>query len=181
MHPRKAIRQAVVAILVGNTVAGSNVWASRKVHFLQSELPGIAVYTLDTDSEVRDESPRSYKCTTTLVVELRLQSGTTIDAVDDPMDDFCEQVENLLNYDRYLLDGVDSFTSTGTVIELDPSGDRVTALAAMSYEVVYNQCATEVPPDAVPFEAAHATYNLDNAVDPGNQVSDLLELEGDQT
>jgi hypothetical protein len=180
MHPRQQIREQVAAILTGATVAGANVFPSRKINFRAAELPAIAIYTLGTDSEVRDESPRAHRRTTTLVVELRVQSGSSIDEVDDPLDDFCLQVENLLDYDRYLLDIAENVTPTGTDIVLDPAGDRVVGVAAMSYEVVYNQCAAENPASAVPFEEAAATYNLDGAVDPGNQVHDLLELEGDQ-
>lgn len=178
MHPEALILAQVVGLLVAaNTVAELRVFPTPKISIKPNELPAIAVFVLETDSEVRDDAPRSHMRTATMVVELRLQSGAEIDDVDDPMFAFRLQVENVLDYDRALLDGTENLTPTGVVTAIDASGDRVTSVAAMSYEVVYNQCA---PPTAaaVALLKAQAQYNLDNAVHPDNQVTDCVELDG---
>jgi len=180
-HPETLIRRSVATLLIAAaTVAGSRVFPSRKTNFRNVELPAIAIYMLSTDSELRDEAPRNHKRTTTMVVELRLESGANIDEVDEPLDAFRLEVENVLDFDRHLLDEADNLTPTGTDQISDPSGGRVVAVAAMSYVVEYFQC-TPTPASAVPLEKAKSTFNLNNAVDSGNQVSDCVELEGDQT
>lgn len=180
MHPETLICEQVVALLVAAaTMAGSNVFPSRKTNLRPDEKPAIAVYMLDTDSELYNESPRIHKRTATMGVELILDSGANIDDVDKPMNAFRLEVENVLDYNRYLLDDAEDLLPTGMSKALIPSGDRVSAHALMSYAVTYVQCTPE--PVSVPFEKAQTIYNLENAVDPGNQVEDCVMLEGDQT
>lgn len=180
-HPETLIRREVEALLLAaGTVAGTNVFPSRKTNLRPNEKPAIAIYMLETDSELRSEAPRLHKRTATMGVELMLDSGIDIDDVDEPMDAFRLQVEDVLDYNRYLLGNADNLLPTGTSTAILPSGDRVTAYALLSYAVTYNQCTPE-PASAVPFEKAETTYNIDGAVDPGNQVTDCVVLEGDQS
>ncbi len=181
MHPETLIRREVVALLVAaGTVAGANVFPSRKTNLRPDENPAIAVYMLDTDSELRSEAPRIHKRTATMAVELILESGANIDDVDEPLDEFRLQAENVLDYNRYLLNEADDLLPTGTSVVILSSGNRVAAHAQLLYAVTYNQCTPE-PASAVPLEKAQTTYNIDNAVDPGNQVDDCVILEGDQS
>ena len=181
MHPETLICEQVVALLItAATMAGSSVFPSRKTNLRPNEKPAIAVYMLETDSELYSESPRIHKRTATMGVELILDSGANIDDVDKPMNAFRLEVENVLDYNRYLLDDAEDLLPTGTSKALIPSGDRISAHALMSYTVTYVQCTPD-PESAVPFEKAQTTYNINNAVDPGNQVEDCVEVEGDQT
>jgi hypothetical protein len=181
VHPETLICEQVVALLVAAaTVAGSNVFPSRKTNLRPNEKPAIAVYMLETDSELYSEAPRIHKRTATMGVELILDSGVNIDDVDKPMNAFRLQVEHVLDYERDLLNEAENLLPTGMSKALIPSGDRVSAHVLMSYAVTYVQCAPE-PASAVPFEKAQTIYNLNNAVDPGDQVEDCVILEGDQS
>lgn len=180
-HPETLIRREVVALLIAaGTVAGTSVFPSRKINIKTNEFPAIAVFMLETDSELYSEAPRTHKRTATMGIELMLESGTSIDDVDEPLDAFRLEVENVLDYNRFLLEESENLLPTGTIIEYGASGNRVMGFATLSYAVTYVQCTPE-PASAVPFEKAQTTYNLDNAVDPGNQVEDCVILEGDQS
>ena len=89
MHPRKAIRHAVVAQLTGKTSAGQSVFATREVPWRQVELPGISVYTLEEDDQ---NGKRPVKLAVLLVASLN-------EKVDDALDDLAAEVEAVLNAD----------------------------------------------------------------------------------
>lgn len=178
LHPETLIRREAVTLLVNAmTVAETRVSPSRRTNFRRNELPAIAVYMKDVDSEIRDEAPRSHKRTALMVVELRLESGAELDDVDEPLDAFRLQVENVLDFNRHLFDCAENVVPSGTDQDYMSSGERTIGVALMSYLVSYNQFA-QLPSDAQPFTKAQTTYDLEGATDPGNQVKDCVILEG---
>jgi hypothetical protein len=177
IHPETQIRQTVAQLLTdANTVAQDRVFRSRTTHQRRVELPAIAIYTLSTESEVADEAPRTIRHASALAVELRLDAATAPDYVDDSMDVFRLQVEDVLNYNRDLIPDTEDLTPVGTELGFESSGERVTAVALMSYVVVYRSSAQPSGTDSL--TSVEATYNLGNAQDPGNQRQDLIPLEG---
>lgn len=51
-HPRQAIREAVVALLIAaKTDAGYDVYPTREAPWRSIELPGIAVYSIEEASQ----------------------------------------------------------------------------------------------------------------------------------
>lgn len=181
-HPETAIRARVVQLLVAaNTVAGDRVFPNRKTNLRDNELPAICVYMLQAEAERLTEGPVSYKHEAVTVCELWLQSGTEIDRVDDELDTFELQVWQALAYDRHLgIDELSDWRYTGTDRSYEPPGEREFGDALVSFLAEY-RTDTPMPTSAVPFEAAQTTWNLGNEVDPGDEVQDLVLLEGDQT
>lgn len=92
-HERKAIRDAVVATLVGNTDAGTRVLPSRKAPNSDDSLPQINVYTLseETDPDSADTSP--VELFRTVQVAVDCWSNVSIDEMEDALDALTLQVE----------------------------------------------------------------------------------------
>ncbi|MGN6105198.1 MAG: hypothetical protein ACTHU0_08845, partial [Kofleriaceae bacterium] len=103
-HPRKLIRHAVVAQLVGATAAGARVQATRVEPLRKGKLPTISVYTLhepiDQDASAAT-NPR--ELTRTVKVEIAgWVAHSDALPVDDAMDDLAEQIEAAMDADPYL-------------------------------------------------------------------------------
>lgn len=139
-HPRKLIRKAVVALLVNaNTAAAARVFPTRVPPIRKTELPAIAVYTEDeeTDQDSMTTAPRELKRDVVVAVELYVVHSDSY-TVDDATDDLAEQVENAMNGNRYLSGtaGECVLVSTETGIA-DGSADPIVGIAKLSYRATY--------------------------------------------
>lgn len=142
-HPRKLIRQAVVAALVAaNTAAGERVSATRVEPHKKSQLPAISVYTLrepvNTDASV-NTAPRELE--REVKVEITGWVAHTDEyPVDDAMDDLAEQIEATMDTDPYL-DGAagDSILENTEmqVVEDDGRSDPIVGVVTLTYSVTY--------------------------------------------
>lgn len=171
MHARQAIRQAVIARLVGDaptyrTVARDRVFSTRREPLRHHELPAISVYV---DSEVVDEdsadtAPRELKRTATVAIEGWVQYR---EAVDDVLDDLALEIETAMDGDQNLagtaFDSVLTLTEVGVRLE----GERPLACVHLEYAVTYHtQPQLAEPVD--PFDVAGVEH------DPAGVVSDLV-------
>lgn len=165
-HPRKLIRQAVVALLVAaNTAAGPRVKGTRVEPHKKGQLPAIAVYTL-TDPVDEDASSQTEEAH---VVELEIAGWVAhTDAIpaDDAMDDLAEQIENAMKADPYLGGKASEVTLVGTVMEVvAPNGqsDPLVGIVVLTYSVAYwaDKTATAVLDD---FRTVDATHQIAGGV-----------------
>lgn len=150
-HPRKLIRKAVVALLVGaNTAAESRVFPTRVPPIRKTELPAIAVYTEDeeTDQDSMTTAPRELKRDVDMSIELFVANSDGY-SIDDAMDDLAEQVEAAMNGNRYL-----SGTASESVLAATESGvaegsaDPLIGISKLTYRVTYrSDTATGVAND----------------------------------
>lgn len=152
-HPRKAIRQAVVALLIGaNTAAGNRVTGTRVEPHPDSELPAISVYTLNdpVDEDLSSQTEEAH------VVELEIAIWVAHKdsyPADDAMDDIAEQVEAAMratvNSGSYLGGKASDIVFKGTVmglVEDDGRSDPEVGIAAMTYSVTYRADITAAAP-----------------------------------
>jgi hypothetical protein len=188
---RKKIRQAIKALLLDNTPAGARVWTNRPNPLSQrpgqqsasSQLPAILIYTRSEDSEVFNESPRQYKRTVEVVVEI---AAAMNDDIDDTLDDYAQTVENLILLDdrlgtdpddagEYVADGTELTRSSMTIVD---GGEIPIGAAILSFDVMYY---TFHPADAEPelddFEIASINYNLSGDQDEADQAKDVIYPE----
>lgn len=147
-HPRKLIRQAVVALLAGaSTAAGSRVLGTRVDPHKKTLLPAIGVYTLN-DSVDDDTSTQTEEAH-----ELELEIAGWVlhtDAVsaDDAMDDLAEQIENAMKADPYLGGKASMVRFAGTVMELAEENGRgapLVGIVVLTYIVTYRSDTAVVP------------------------------------
>lgn len=176
MHPRKLIRDSVVSILSGATVAGTKVYPTRVLPFRLPELPVISVYTVDevVDAESADTFPRELTRKISLVIEAMSAPGPN---VDDTMDALALEIETAMHADSYLGETCEDSILESTDIESLELGDREVGWIALSYSVTY--CAN-APDFAVPtndLNTVYATHNLGNAVHPDEDAEDSITVQ----
>jgi len=99
---RRTIRTFFAEALKGRTIAGENVRANRSDPIVpERELDGqevfasLLVYALTEAIEVATDSPREYRRTLELAVEVFAQGGPEVDAtaLEDLIDDTADQIE----------------------------------------------------------------------------------------
>lgn len=189
MTPRRLIREAVKAALIGKTIAGNRVESSRPNPLSQQphaaggldELPAIIVYTRSMRSEVFDESPRRYRHEAELVVEcaLEIQPGTPL---DDQMDEFEQQVVDELLLDDTLNGTADDLVLTGSTNTIDGSGNKLLGGVIISLQATFYTYAPvagggggerELPD----FNRLHTEYSL-NGQQPDPRDRAKTDIEG---
>jgi hypothetical protein len=178
-HPRKLIRQAVVAALVAaNTSAGARVQPTRIEPHKKTQLPAISVYTL-SDPVDEDASTQTEE-----VHELEVEiagwvAHTDTLSADDAMDDLAEQIESAMTADPYLGGKAGDSRLVGTlmqVVEDNARSDPQIGIVVLTYAVQYRTDLTVSADDLDDFEVVHADHRIVGAV-AANQASDEFVVE----
>lgn len=171
MKELKQIRQAVKAALVGKTRATDRVESSRPNPLSQrptalggrEELPAIIIYTPSTKSEIFDESPRRYKHTSEVRVECALEVAADQD-IDDSLDDFEQEVLDVLLLDDTVDGLVDDIAFTGSTNTVEGTGAKLLAAVIMSFEVTfYTYAPVEGTQEMDDFATFHTEHSLAGA------------------
>jgi hypothetical protein len=166
-HPRKLIRNAMVARLTDATVAGPRVYAGRPAPLEEQDLPAIVVHTREPeDVETYPASGWNgftrRKCIA--LVECYLQS---FDDVDDDLDDFADQVEAM--FESWEMPGFESgeirLATTNSEVEWD--GSLSTGCIKLRYEVIYRRPYREC---SNPYVQAEPDSIYRSGAYPGGQV-----------
>jgi hypothetical protein len=129
MNNRKAIRDALKALLLDETSAGENVYSNRETAAWQSELPSILIYT-----ESEDAQPRAANTSQSYIRDLELRIDLKLEAtenVDDALDDFVSEVEEIL-FSNPSFGGVTSSRLTRTEVRIDEQGENSVGVASLS-------------------------------------------------
>lgn len=134
MATRKDIRSAIVTMLVGNTSAGSSVYANRDTPLWEAELPAILVSA--TQEAVEPKSLSGNKNIRTLDLEINIKAQAD-QSLDDTLDDLGAEVEAILGADRTIQGTSFSTVLTGTSISLDTEGETPTGTLTLSYQIKY--------------------------------------------
>lgn len=181
MHPRKIIRDAVVAALTGTTSAGSRVKATRVEPMgtqpsanRGSGLPALAVYTPEdqVDADAAMYKPLELWHTLTLKVTAWVVD-TAAFPVDDAMDAIAEQIEAAMSVDRYFggacggkVGSILASTETGVLDD----GDPLIGVITLTFRCEYadNQAPATGLAD---YLRTHTTTQRDGA-GPDNVVQD---------
>lgn len=175
-HPRKLIRQAVVAQLIAaSTAAGSRVEATREIPRRRATEPAIGVYTpTETNESDSRSAPRELKRSTEVIIEA-IVVGTS--GVDDALDDLAEEIENALDADDTFGGAANESSYVSTDLETIEDGARTVGLVRLTYNAVYHRFAPEAvdAPDA--FETADVKYNPNGNVIPSDQAEDVVHPE----
>lgn len=180
-HPRKLIRQAVVALLVdANTAAEARVLGTRVEPHKKSQLPAISVYTL---REPIDQDASAGTAPHEIVRDLKLEvvgwvAHTDALPVDDAMDDLAEQIEAAMDADPYLgvLAGDTVLEDTVMqVLEDDGRSDPLIGIVTLTYSVTY-RTSPAAPSDLDDFLSVDAAHRMVGAVE-ANQARDVFVVQ----
>lgn len=173
-HPRQIIREAVVALLLSKTAAGTRVWPSRMRHVSSRDLPAIGVYTTEEASPLSDASPRKYERTVTVVVDCIVAGDS---GLDDALDALVLQVEDLLMADPTWGGKADDSALMRTTIGLVSNGRTEDGCATLEFEADYETSPGQVDPSSLDdFATAGVDYDLAPA-DGTPEIQDLITIQ----
>jgi hypothetical protein len=134
-HARTQIRNAVTALLTGNTSAGSHVYESRIYPLENPKLPALLVYT--KQEVVADQSmsqPRTQLRQLQLTVEAYVKASSN---ADETADTLALEVEQLIAADPTLGGLAKDSMLTSTDIQFSDEGEKPIAIAVLTYTVHY--------------------------------------------
>lgn len=161
-HPRKLIRQAVVALLASaNTAAGARVQGTRVEPHKKSQLPALSAYTLNdpVNEDASTETEEAHDLELEIVGWVAHTEALT---ADDAMDDLAEQVENAMKGDPYLGGKASEVVFKGTVMEVvedDGRSNPQVGIVVLTYAVKYRaDFAVTTPTDD--FLTVNATHQI---------------------
>lgn len=166
-HPRKLIRQAVVALLAsGPTAAGTRVKATRVEPNRSTQLPALAVYTLTEAVEKSQSAPVEITRELQLEITGWVAPGDAM-AIDDAMDDIAEQIEIVMDANPYLSNTAVDVVLAGTsmqVVEDNGRTDPLVGIVTLTYAVTYRTVPLE-PTGLDDFEKVGATTKVAGVAD----------------
>lgn len=191
-HQRKLIRDRVVSLLRGATVAGQRVHANRFLPLTNRELPAILVYALDEaiDPDSRQTAPRELTRRLSLSVDGVVAAGSEGE-IDDALDALSLQIETAMNRDPFLGTAAaaaaqppvdDTLVADSMLADVEIGheavGDRLVGRVAMTWEVTYQTLAPEPPADGdlADFRELDQDYDLGGAQAPLDQASDFIVI-----
>ena len=183
-HPRKLIRHAIVARLLGATAAGSRVQATRVEPHRKTQLPAISVYTAGETISI-DADALTAPQILVRAAEVKIAAWVTGPTdpegdVADAMDDIAEQIEAAMDADRYLgglRDGLARdilLESTEMAVRGAEGGDPLIGIITLTYRVTYDTSPAVGQLDD--FRRVDARTQIAGA-SPGNAIEDLVSLE----
>lgn len=180
-HPRKIIRHAIVAALLGATAAGDRVQATRLEPYRKSQLPAIGVYTPDEPIDVETSegsSPRQLRRALTVRIAAAVEAPTgALDDVADPMDDIAEQIEAVMAADPYFGPRGSELASDSILINTEmgvrggEGGERIYGIITLTYVVTYWTSSAAVGTDD--FLRVHAVTQMPGVEDADAMVNDI--------
>jgi hypothetical protein len=134
-HARTIIRQAVIALLKGNTGAGNNVFEARVYPIDDPKLPALLVYTkLETLGEQSMSRPRTQQRELRLSIEVYVKARGK---VDEDTDALALEIEQLIAADVTLGGMVKDMVLDTTETQFSDDGERPVAVAVMNYAILY--------------------------------------------
>lgn len=144
-HARTQIRQAVVAMLTGNTAAGNRVFTSRVYPLDNPKLPALLVSTPQENmGNPSMQRPRTQQRTPQLVIEGYVKARGDIEAEADAL---AVQVEQIIGADPALGGRVKDTMLDSTVIRLSGDGETPVAIITLTFAVLY--CTKENAPQTL--------------------------------
>lgn len=176
-HQRTVIRRAVRDLLVGKTVAGSRVTATRIQSYRRADVPAIGVYTTDetVDPDSWSTAPREYTRNLSLEIAGWVTPGP---GFDDAMDDLAQQIEAAMELDRTLGGAAADVRLESSKMEPRGEGDSLMGLVVLTYSVLYQTQPSVVEGDFADFLQNDATYNLRPLAPPEeDSAEDLITVQ----
>lgn len=137
-HQRKLIRDHAVSMLMGQTAAGSKVFANRVRPLISNgwldRLPAIVIYTLDESSEIFNAAPHEYMRTVQLMVEIQARAEENL---DDVLDAIADDVERILLRDDTLGGTVNDLRYAQTRMALREDGENLIGACLIQFDAEY--------------------------------------------
>jgi hypothetical protein len=137
-HQRKTIRDNVITSVTGLTTTGSNVFNTRILPNVESNLPCLNVYTVSESSEEIDFL--SIERTLILEIDGYAKHSSTI---EDSLDVIAKEVENALATDVSRGNNAYDTFLQSTDIELTDEGDIQMGVVRLQFAIKYRTAKTD--------------------------------------
>lgn len=165
MHERQAIREAVIAQLVGvaplfRTAARERVFSSRQAPMRLAELPAINVFTdgEEVSPDSKNTAPRELMRTMIVAIEAWLAVKPGVD-VDAALDDLALEIETAMDLDPNFGGLVFDSHLERTELGFKVDGDRPMGCAHMEFAVSYTtDLRVSESPDV--FDTAESRWDI---------------------
>lgn len=149
---RKVIRNTIRDLLKGNTRAGDKVFTNLSSPNWREQSPVIIIYTRAETVEELNVSPREYRRTLELAIEITAEGSedpNSGDNVEDTLDDIVSQVELILNRDETLGEIENSLGKKVALVDalilgsldftFEDGGQKPAGAARIIFNVVYHE------------------------------------------
>lgn len=134
-HVRTQIRNAVTALLKGNTTAGDNVYEARVYPLNDPKLPALLVYSKqETVGEQSMSRPRTQQRELMITVEAYVKARGN---VDEDTDTLAMEIEQLIAADPSLGGLVKDTALDTTETQFSDDGEKPVAVAILTFSVLY--------------------------------------------
>lgn len=134
-HARTQIRNAVTALLNGNTSAGNNVYEARVYPIDEPKLPALLVYTKqETVGEQSMSRPRTQQRELMVSVEAYVKARGNVDEATDTL---AMEIEQLIAADPTLGGLVKDTALDTTDTQFSDDGEKPVAVAILTFSVLY--------------------------------------------
>ena len=134
-HARTQIRNAVTALLKGNTTAGNNVFEARVYPINEPKLPALLIYTKqETVGEQSMSRPRTQQRELMVSVEAYVKVRGNVDEATDTL---ALEVEQLIAADPSLGGLVKDTSLDTTETQFSDDGEKPIAVAVLTFSVLY--------------------------------------------
>jgi hypothetical protein len=176
-HRRQIIRDAVIAMLKGQTTVGERVFPTRFEVLRRNDVPALLVYTVS--ESVDPESQRTAPRELTRTLQLGIHAVVKVtEAVDDELDALALQVERLVDKDPTFGGEASDAILTSTDIAVYEEADRRVGIARLTYAITYYTQAPAAEDVALDdFRTAHVETSLGGAVHPDNRAVDDVTVQ----
>jgi len=134
-HARTQIRNAVTALLKGNTTAGDNVFEARVYPLNDPKLPALLIYTKqETVGEQSMSRPRTQQRELMVTIEAYVKARGN---VDEDTDTLAMEIEQLVATDPTLGGLVKDTALDTTETQFSDDGEKPVAVAILTFSVLY--------------------------------------------
>jgi hypothetical protein len=201
MHIRRQIRTAIARQLAGDAgivAAGLRVHLAKHTPLTTDEHPAVVIRFASEDVEPTsiDTSPRLYRRTASVVLEIVAEAAgeSSVDAVDDDLDDYAEAVEAAMGKDETMGNGgperrtgdgkagswpemgpADDSWLTSSEVEYATDGERTVGCLSLTYLISYTTESQASPDGLADLETVATEYNLSGNQLPADTANDLIE------
>lgn len=174
MHERQAIRDAVVAALLGETAAGARVEASRFEPADADELPMVCVYTLEESVSQDSVNTAPRELTRSLRVAIDGYAGVPANgAIDTSLDDLALEIETAMDADLNFGSAVADSILENTEVLIGLAGERPLGCVHLIYAMTYRTYQRIADPDDA-LDSVDVHYSLSGEQDADDQANDVL-------
>lgn len=175
---RMYIRRALVQNLKGKTIAEDRVYGARRLPTWKQDLPAILVYSNTESLTEWAEAPREYQRTPTIRIECVLSDQGLKTPLEDALDIFAEDVEQVLKNDPFLgpksgqeIERSADLIPVSVATQADDDGERLIGSVVIEVQAIYyDQWVRDLSLDAGDLDTVNIEWDITGDGMPSGNV-----------